>query len=60
MDHTGRSLRNPFDNWMVQRNLEYVQTEGLETVLTRLRRNGYFAVASQVELISNSDPITPP
>ena len=34
--------------WMVKRNLEYVQTEGIEAVVNRLRENGYNKVADAV------------
>jgi len=35
--------------WMVKSNLEYVKAEGLETVVARLRANGYNRVAAGVE-----------
>jgi hypothetical protein len=38
-----------FDLWMVKQNLKYAKTEGLETVVARLRANGYHTVAAAVE-----------
>jgi hypothetical protein len=40
---------SPVDLWMVDRNVEYVATEGLEAVLARLRAQGYHRVADAVE-----------
>lgn len=40
---------SPVDRWMVKQNLGYVQTEGLQTVVDRLRQQGYDRVANAVE-----------
>lgn len=40
---------DPVEQWMVDRNLEYVENEGLEPVLARLRFQGYDRVAASVE-----------
>jgi hypothetical protein len=47
---------SPFDRWMVQRNLEYAKTEGVETVVARLRAQGYDRVASAVQEGAQNDP----
>ena len=39
---------NYFQIWMVEQNLQYVETEGLEMVLNRLRNQGYFKVARAI------------
>lgn len=46
----GRMKLDAFQQWMVARNLEYVETEGLEAVLDRLRAQGYNRVADAVEI----------
>lgn len=38
----------PFSRWMAERNLEYVETEGLKPVVAQLRAGGYFNVAAAV------------
>lgn len=51
-DHLGENPKRPldgFDWWLVDRNLEYVKTEGLAPVVARLRANGYLRVATAVE-----------
>lgn len=40
---------DPVECWMVKQNLNYVQTEGVETVVARLRQGGYNRVANAVE-----------
>ncbi len=40
---------NAFDWWMVKRNLEYAKHEGIELVVSRLRRRGYRKVADVVQ-----------
>ena len=40
---------SPVDRWMVKQNLGYVLTEGLQTVVDRLRQQGYDRVANAVE-----------
>lgn len=39
---------NPFEIWMVQQNMSYVDTEGLEVVVSRLKAGGYDRVAAAV------------
>ena len=38
-----------FTHWMIDRNVEYARTEGVETVTARLRAHGYHMVAEAVE-----------
>lgn len=38
-----------FEQWMVKSNLERLKTEGLETIVARLRASGYDRVADAVE-----------
>lgn len=40
---------DPVECWMVKQNLNYVQQEGLEVVLSRLREQGYYRIAAAVE-----------
>ena len=42
---------------VIKQNLEYVKVEGLETVLDRLRSQGYNKVAKAVELECNKHPL---
>lgn len=37
---------DPFERWMVQRNIEYAKAEGLGAVVARLRDQGYGGVAT--------------
>lgn len=39
---------SPFEQWMVKSNLQYVKTEGLETVVKRLNHRGYPQIAMGV------------
>ena len=45
------NLKNPFDRWMVARNVEYAESEGVDKVAARLRAQGYNRVADAVESI---------
>lgn len=45
------NLKNPFDRWMVARNVEYAESEGVDKVAARLRAQGYNRVADAVEAI---------
>jgi hypothetical protein len=38
-----------FQQWMVRKNLEYAEIEGIAAVLIRLRSQGYLLVADAVE-----------
>lgn len=40
---------NPFEQWMVKSNLQYIEAEGVEAVVNRLRVQGYNRVADAVE-----------
>jgi hypothetical protein len=40
---------SPFEKWMVKQNIDHATTEGITTVLARLRENGYHRVANAVE-----------
>ena len=39
---------NPFQQWMVRSNLQYIPAEGLDVVVNRLRANGYPNIADGV------------
>lgn len=40
---------DPVEQWMVKSNLQYIEAEGVETVVNRLRVQGYDRVANAVE-----------
>lgn len=47
---------NPFELWMVKSNMNYIKTEGIDVVVTRLRNNGYNRVADAVQKTYNNLP----
>ena len=48
VDSLNRPL-DPVEKWMAEMNLQYVENEGIDVVVARLRANGYDRVASVVQ-----------
>ena len=54
-----RRWLDPVECWMVARNLEYVEVEGLEVVVNRLTSQGYYHVAAVVRLLVEEEKKLP-